>query len=155
MATSYGWTGKILRVNLTNGKITEMPTSDYAPKFVGGRGIAEMIYWELVSPECEALSPENALIMITGVADGTLLPSGSRLCVVSKSPLPLKECMEWSTPGGHVSAELKFAGYDGIVIKGKSPKPVYLWINDGKAELRSADRLWGKLLSDMMLEIYQ
>jgi aldehyde:ferredoxin oxidoreductase len=154
MATSYGWTGKILRVDLTAGKITETPTSDYAPQLIGGRGIAAMIYWEEVSPECEALSPENALIMMTGVADGTLLPSGSRLCVVTKTPVLEKECYMPSSPSGHVSAELKFAGYDGIVVTGKSPRPVYLWINDGKAELRSAERLWGMRLSELMLEIY-
>jgi aldehyde:ferredoxin oxidoreductase len=153
MAISYGWTGKILRVDLTTGKITETPTSDYAPKLIGGRGIAEMIYWELVTPECTAFSPENALIMMTGVATGTLAPTNGKTCIVSKSPAPMKETFSWSTPGGHWGPELKFAGYDGIVVTGKSPRPVYLWINDGKAEIRSAERLWGLLLSDMMLQI--
>ena len=154
MATSYGWTGKILRVDLTTGKITETPTSDYAPQLIGGRGIAAMIYWELVSPECEALSPENALIMMTGVASGTLSPSSGKFTITCKSPVPVKECYSWGVPGGHWSADLKFAGYDGIVLTGKSPKPVYLWINDGKAELRDAGRLWGMKLSEMMLELY-
>ncbi len=154
MATSYGWVGKILRVDLTTGKITETPTSDYVPKFIGGRGIAAAIYWEEVPPTCKAFDPENALIMMTGVADGTLLPSGSRLSIASKTPVLETECYMVSNPSGHLSAELKFAGYDGIVIKGKSPGPVYLWINDGKAELRTAERLWGMRLSDLMLELY-
>ncbi len=150
---TYGWVGKILRVDLTTGKITETPTSDYVPQLIGGRGVAAMIYWEGVTPECGAFDPENALIMMTGVANGTLSPSASRLTIVNKTPVPVKECYTWSAPGGHLSAELKFAGYDGLVVTGKSPRPVYLWINDGKAELRSAERLWGMTLSSLMLEI--
>ena len=152
MATSYGWTGKILRVDLTTGEMTETLTSDYA-QFIGGRGIAAMIYWETVPPECGAFDPENALIFMTGPGTGTLAPTASKFCVASKSPAPVKEIYSWSEPSGHWSAELKFAGYDGLVVTGKSPKPVYLWINDGKAELRSAERLWGMWLSNMMLEI--
>jgi len=112
-----------------------------------------MIYWEEVPPECGAFDPDNALIMMSGVANGTLSPSASRITIVNKTPVPVKECYMWSAPGGHLSAELKFAGYDGIVIKGRSAKPVYLWINDRKAELRSAERLWGMTLSNLMLEI--
>jgi aldehyde:ferredoxin oxidoreductase len=151
--TTYGWTGKILRVDLTSARITETPTSDYVPQFVGGRGVAAMIYWELVPPECGAFDPENALIMMTGVANGTLSPSASRLAIAHKTPVPIKECYMWSAPGGHLSAELKFAGYDGVVVTGKSPRPVYLWICDGKAEIRSAERLWGMTLSHLVMEI--
>jgi aldehyde:ferredoxin oxidoreductase len=154
MATSYGWTGKILRVDLTAGKITETPTSDYTPKFIGGRGIGDMIYWELVPPQCKAFDPENALIMMTGPATGTLAPAAGKFSIISKTPLPLTECYSYSAPGGHWGAELKFAGYDGVVVTGKSPKPVYLWINDGKAELRNANRLWGMKVSALMLEMY-
>jgi aldehyde:ferredoxin oxidoreductase len=152
MAT-YGWTGKILRVDLTTGKITETPTSDYVPQLIGGRGVAAMIYWEEVPPECGAFDPENALIMMTGPATGTLSPTASKFSIVNKTAIPVTECYTYSAPGGHWSAELKFAGYDGVVVKGKSPKPVYLWINDGKAELRSAERLWGATLSHLMLEM--
>jgi aldehyde:ferredoxin oxidoreductase len=152
MAT-YGWVGKILRVDLTTGEITETPTSDYVPKLIGGRGVASMIYWEEVPPECAAFDPENALIMMTGVGSGTLAPASGKFAIVHKSPVPEEECFSFSVPGGHWAAELKFAGYDGIVVTGKSPRPVYLWINDGKAELRGAERLWGTTLSNMMLEI--
>lgn len=150
---AYGWTGKILRVDLTTGRMNETPTSDYLPLLIGGRGVAAMIYWEEVSPHCSAFDPENALIMMTGAACGTLSPSASRMAIVSKTPVPTKECYMWSAPGGHLSAELKFAGYDGIVVKGKSHRPVYLWIDDGKAEIRSAERLWGMKLSNLLLEI--
>lgn len=148
-----GWTGKILRVDLTTEKITETPTSDYVPQLIGGRGVASMIYWEEVPPECGAFDPENALIMMTGPGTGTLAPTAGKFTIVHKSPVPLQECYTYAVPAGHWSAELKFAGYDGIVVTGKSAKPVYLWINDGKAELRSAERLWGMTLSNMMLEI--
>ena len=154
MATSYGWTGKILRIDLTTGKITETPTSDYVPDLIGGRGIAAMIYWETVPPECGAFDPENALIFMPGVAAGTLAPTATHMPIAFKSPCTVEtECYSWSEPGGHWSAELKFAGYDGLVVTGKSPEPVYLWINDGKAELKSAVRLWGMTLTNMMQEI--
>ncbi|MDO8671366.1 MAG: aldehyde ferredoxin oxidoreductase N-terminal domain-containing protein, partial [Dehalococcoidia bacterium] len=149
----YGWTGRILRVDLTTGKIEETPTSDYVPKFIGGRGVAAMIYWEEVPPECRAFDPENALIMMTGPANGTLSPSASRFTVAHKSPVPLHETYTYSVPGGHWSAELKFAGYDGLVVRGKSAKPVYLWIDDGKVELRSAELLWGMTLSQLTLAV--
>jgi len=154
MATLYGWTGKILRVDLTTGKITETPTSDYVPKYIGGRGVGARIYWETVPPECGAFDPENALIFMTGAAAGTFAPTATHMYVGCKSPAMIEsECYSWSEPGGHFSAELKFAGYDGVVLTGKSPKPVYLWINDGKAELRNADRLWGMWMTNLMLEL--
>ncbi|MBI2830223.1 MAG: hypothetical protein HYX81_03595, partial [Chloroflexi bacterium] len=103
--------------------------------------------------ECGAFDPENALIMMTGPANATLAPAATRFTIAHKSPIPLKECYTYSSPGGHWSAQLKFAGYDGVVVKGKSPHPVYLWVNDGKAEIRSAGRLWGMTVSNLMLEI--
>jgi len=149
----YGWVGKILRVDLTTGKLTETPTSDYT-KFIGARGIGAMIYWEEVPPTCKAFDPENALIFMTGPAAGTMAPSAGKFSISTKSAVPDTECYNLSVPGGHFAPELKFAGYDGIVVKGKSPRPVYLWINDGKAELRSAERLWGKTLTDMTEDLY-
>ena len=151
----YGWVGKILKVDLTKGTVTTVPTSDYAPKFIGGRGIGAMIYWEEVPPECKALDPENALIFMTGPATGTLAPSAGRFSVSFKTPVPVKECYTMSVPGGHWGPELKFAGYDGIIVKGKASEPVYLWIHDGEAEIRSARYLWGTTLTNLMLQIYQ
>ena len=154
MATSYGWTGKILRVNLTTGEVTTTPTSDYVPKWIGGRGLAAMIYWEEVPPECGAFDPENVLIFTPGVAAGTLAPTAAHFVIACKSPATVEsECYSWSEPGGHWAYQLKFAGYDGLVVTGKSPQPVYLWIDDDKVELRNADRLWGMTLTNMMLEI--
>lgn len=138
----YGWVGKILRVDLTSGKMTETPTNDYVPRLIGGRGIGAMVYWEEVLPTCKAFDSENALIFMTGPATGTLAPTSSKTYIGCKSPVLLNECYSYSCTGGHWGPELKFAGYDGIIVKGKSQEPVYLWINDGRAEIRSAKTLW-------------
>ncbi len=149
----YGWVGKILRVDLTDRKITETSTSDYVPKLIGGRGIGAMIYWEEVPPDCKAFDPENRLIIMTGPATGTLAPASSRFCIGNKSPAPINECYTYSVPGGHWGAYLKFAGYDGLVVKGKASEPVYIWIHDGEAEIRSAVRLWGMTTRNTYLEL--
>lgn len=148
-----GWVGKILRVDLTTSSITETPTSDYMPKLIGGRGIGAMVYWEEVSPNINAFDPENALIIMTGPSTGTLAPAASRFSITNKSPAPIKECYTYSVPGGHFGPYLKFAGYDGIIIKGKAAEPVYIWIHDGKVEIRSAKRLWGMTTRNTHLEL--
>ncbi|MFH0941949.1 MAG: aldehyde ferredoxin oxidoreductase N-terminal domain-containing protein [Chloroflexota bacterium] len=144
MAKLYGWAGKLLRVDLSSGKLTDIPTTEYVPKFLGGRGLACKIYWDEVSPGVGAFDPENVLIFTTGPYTGTLAPHSGKVNVTAKSPMWYpREAYFQSTFGGHWGAELKFAGYDGIVIKGKAARPVYLWINDGQAEIRDASRLWG------------
>jgi aldehyde:ferredoxin oxidoreductase len=144
MAELYGWAGKILSVDLTNGTLTDIPTTNYVPKYLGGRGLACKIYWDEVSPEVGAFDPENRLIFTTGPYTGTLAPSSGKVNVTAKSPMWYpREAYYQSTFGGHWGAELKFAGYDGIIIKGKAAKPVYLWLHDGVAEIRDASRLWG------------
>jgi aldehyde:ferredoxin oxidoreductase len=150
----YGYVGKILRVDLTTGAISTVPTSNYAPKFIGGRSIAAKIYWDEVMPEVKAFDPENRLIMMTGPNGGTLAPSSSRIAVVSKSPTVIPETYLYSIPGsGDCSAHLKFAGYDGIIIQGKAPEPVYLWIHDGEAEIKPCGYLWGALTSKVDEEL--
>ncbi|MFC1905476.1 aldehyde ferredoxin oxidoreductase N-terminal domain-containing protein [Chloroflexota bacterium] len=149
----YGWVGRILRVDLTSGKIRETPTSDYVPQLIGGRGIGAMIYWEEVPPECEAFDPENRLIITTGPATGTLATASSRFYIGNKSPAPLKECYTYSVTGGHWGPCLKFAGYDGIVINGKASEPVYIWIHDGEVEIRCATHLWGMATRNTYTEL--
>lgn len=143
MANLYGWMGKILWVDLTEGKISTIPTENYVPKFVGGRGIGARIHWEEVSPKVKAFDPENIITFMTGPLAGTFF--GTRLIVqgVCSGGYPV-EFYARTTMGGHFAAKLKFAGYDGIVVKGKSPKPVYLLVNDGNAEIRDAQALWGE-----------
>ena len=137
-----GWTGTILRVNLTNGTFEKEPTEKYSEDFLGGKGINAKILWDEVGPEVKPLDPENRLIFGVGPLVGTLVPGSCRCSVTSKSPQT--GIFGDSNFGGYWGPELKFAGYDHLVIYGRSDEPVYLLINDGKAELRRARHLWGK-----------
>ncbi|MBI2910302.1 MAG: hypothetical protein HYX92_21880 [Chloroflexi bacterium] len=143
MTLRYGWVGKILRVDLTKVQVDEERTEKYAPKFIGGRAMGARVYWEEIGPEVGAFDPGNKVIIMTGPATGTLGPGVGRFNVIAKSPDPIPNCFFYSDPGGHFGPELKFAGYDGLIVEGKASKPVYLWINDGKVELVDAHRLWG------------
>ena len=144
MVRPGGWVGKILRVDLTNRKISEISTFDYVPKFLGGRGLGAKICWDEVPPEIGAFDPENRLIFATGPLQGTMAPTSGRFKVLGKSPQAgPTESFCRSGVGGHWAPELKWAGYDALVIHGKSPKPVYLWITDQKTEILDATRLWG------------
>jgi len=139
----YGWIGKVLRVNLTIGKIS---IEDLNPKtakdFIGGRGLGAKILFDEIDPKIDPLSPENKLIFVTGPLTGTGAPAGCRYMVVTKSPLT--GAIANSSSGGEFAPELKFAGYDLIIFEGKSEKPVYLWIKNGRAEIRDARELKGK-----------
>jgi aldehyde:ferredoxin oxidoreductase len=151
-----GFMGKILRVNLTDSKISEVPTSKYVPKYIGGRGIATRVYWEEVGPEVKAFDPENKLIFMTGPLVGTLAPASGRLTLVSKSPQTYPtESIADSNIGGFFGPELKFAGYDGIIIEGKAPKPIYLWITDEQVHIMDAIPLWGLTTSAAQVEIWR
>jgi aldehyde:ferredoxin oxidoreductase len=143
--TSYGgWVGKILRVDLTNGKISESSTFDYVPKFLGGRGLGAKICWDEVPREVNAFDPENRLVIATGPLQGTLAPTSGRFAVLGKSPQSCPvESFTRSGVGGHFAPELKWAGYDAIIIQGKAPKPVYVWISDQKSQILDAKDLWG------------
>lgn len=139
----FGWMGKILKVDLSNSKITQFPTEPYARQYLGGRGIASKIYWETVTPETGAFDSENRLIFMTGPLVGSGAQGATRLSVISKSPMTLSEGFCYGSIGGFVGVELKRTGFDGIVITGCAPKPVYLWIHDQEAEICDAASLWG------------
>jgi aldehyde:ferredoxin oxidoreductase len=142
-----GYQGKILRVDLSNGTIkVENLNEDVARKFIGGRGLATKLFIDEVSPQVNALSPENKLLIATGPLTGTPTPTGGRYMVVTKSPLT--GTIASSNSGGYWGAELKFAGYDIIILEGKSEKPVYLMIDDDTVEIRDASHLWGKVVSE-------
>ena len=144
MKPSGGWVGKILRVDLTSRKISEVSTYDYVPKFLGGRGLGAKICWDEVPPEVGAFDPENRIIFATGPLQGTLAPTSGRFMVLGKAPQTAPtESFCRSGVGGHWAPELKWAGYDALIVQGKSEKPVYLWITDQKAEILDATRLWG------------
>ncbi len=138
-----GFQGKILRVNLTSGKImAEDLNEDWAKKFVGGRGYGTKIMYEEVDPKVDPLSEKNKVIIATGPLGGTLAPSSGRTMVVTKGPLT--GTIACSNAGGYFGPALKHAGFDMVVIEGKAKEPVYLWIYKGEAELRCAKDIWGK-----------
>jgi aldehyde:ferredoxin oxidoreductase len=139
----YGWAGKILEVDLSNEKIKETKLDEkLARDFIGGRGLGTKILYDRVGPDIKPLDPENLLIFATGPLTGTLAPTSGRHCVVTKSPLT--GTIFSATSGGFWGAELKFAGYDAIIVSGQAKKPIYLLVNNGKVELRDANALWGK-----------
>jgi aldehyde:ferredoxin oxidoreductase len=144
MVTEFGYAGKILKVDLSSSSMSDVPTSDYADRFVGGRGIAAKIYWDEVPPKTKALDPENLLMFMTGPLSGYPGIAGSMSQICGKSAATNPEQFFYSSMGGTWGAHLKFAGYDGVVICGKSEKPMYLLVQDGVAELRDASDLWGK-----------
>jgi len=140
----HGYMGKILYVNLSNSELTNLPTQSFAEQYLGGRGIGTKIYWETVKPEFKAFDPENRLILMTGPLVATGAQGATRMSVIGKSPMTYPEGFCYGNIGGFFPAELKRAGYDGIVFKGRATRPVYLWIQDNQAELRDASFLWGK-----------
>ncbi|MEM2908492.1 MAG: aldehyde ferredoxin oxidoreductase family protein [Candidatus Hadarchaeales archaeon] len=138
----YGWAGKLLEVDLSAERIKEAELDEkLARTVIGGRGLGVKLLYERVGPEVDPFDPENLLVFATGPLTGTLAPTSGRHCVITKSPLT--GTIFDSNSGGHWGAELKFAGVDAIVVKGRAEQPVYLWIHDGEAELRDASDLWG------------
>lgn len=134
--------GKILRVELSRKKIVDCPLSEeLARKFVGTYGTAGKILYKEVAPWVDAFDPENRLIFSTGPLTGTQVESAGRYTVVTKSPL--SGYFGDASSGGFWGPELKFSGYDMIVITGRAEKPTYLWVKDGKAELKDASPYWG------------
>jgi aldehyde:ferredoxin oxidoreductase len=137
------WTRKVLRINLTTGSCEVEPLNmEWAAKYLGQRGLASKYLIDEIDPKCDALGPDNKLIMTTGPLTGTMASTAGRYSVVTKSPLT--GCIACSNSGGYIGAEIKSAGWDMIIFEGKSPKPVYLYLENEKAELCSADEIWGK-----------
>jgi len=137
------WTRKILRVDLTKGTCKSEPLNmDWAQQYLGQRGLATKYFVEEVDPKVDPLSTANKMIMATGPLTGTPASTGGRYSVITKGPLT--GAIACSNSGGYFGAELKFAGWDMVIFEGKSAKPVYLSIEDDKAELKDAAHLWGK-----------
>ena len=137
------WAEKILRVNLTAGTVTAEPLNmAWAQSYLGSRGLGSKYLVSEVDPKVDPLSPENKIIWATGPLTGTMASTGGRYTVITKGPLT--GAIACSNSGGYWGAELKMAGWDMVIFEGKSPTPVYLYINDDTAELRDAAHLWGK-----------
>jgi aldehyde:ferredoxin oxidoreductase len=138
----FGWSGRILRVNLSLNKIsTQKFNSEFALNFLGGRGFAIKILWDELTPGIDPLSPENKLVFATGPLTGLPIPSSGKIVVASKSPLT--GGYGDGNLGSIAAVELRKAGYDAVVIEGKAEKPCYINIEDDLVEIINADDLWG------------
>jgi len=138
----FGYNGKTLRVDLTREKIAEeSPTEDWYRTYLGGMGAVSYHLLREVPRGADSLSPENILIIAPGVITGAPFSGSGRNAVGGKSPLT--EGFGESDSGGYLGAELKHAGFDQIIFEGAAEEPLWLWVSDGKAELRDASRLWG------------
>jgi len=143
----FGFMGKLLRVNLTEGKTkVEELDLETAKKYVGGRGLGTKLLYDEIDPKVDPLSPDNKIIFVNGPMSGTPSPTGGRYMVVTKSPLT--GTIASSNSGGTWGARLKYAGYDAIIVEGKSEKPVYLAIDEDKVEIKDASGLWGKYVGE-------
>ncbi len=136
------WTGKILRVDLSSGTCAaEALNMEWATQYLGQRGLASKYLSEEIDPKVDALSADNKFIMVTGPLTGTMASTGGRYSVVTKSPLT--GTIACSNSGGFIGAEMKNAGWDMIIFEGRASTPVYLYLENEKAELLPADDLWG------------
>lgn len=148
-----GYNGIILEVDLTRSEINKKPLSqEDINNYIGGRGLGmKLLYDNLPGPGIDPLSHENVLLFMPGPFCGFPIPSSSRSCVVTKSPKTSSvnnkyvygSTVSYSNMGGFIGAEIRLAGYDGIMVKGKAAKPVYIWVNDNKVEIRDASEYWG------------
>jgi aldehyde:ferredoxin oxidoreductase len=144
---SGGYTGKVLRVDLTTRSYAEEPLpAEVARDFIGGAGFTVKYLFDEVPADCDPLGPQNKLIFAPGPFTGTTIPCASRMAINAKSPLT--GAMGVGLTGGHFPVEMKRAGYDVIIIEGVAESPTYLWIKDGKVSFRSADELWGMQSGD-------
>ena len=147
-----GYAGKLLRVNLTIGKtVVQELSRDFAYTFLGGNGFGTKILWDEVGPGVEPFSPDNRLIFAVGPLTGTIYPTAGRFEVITKSPLT--GIYGDANSGGHFAPKLKQAGFDAVIIQGRAEKPVYLYLNNGEAEIRAAKSIWnhGTEETDKML----
>jgi len=139
----FGWMGQILRVNLSNGQVSKLNLDiDTMSQYIGARGLGTKIFYDEVDPMVDPLSPENKIIFLTGPLTGTLAASAGRYNVVTKGPL--NGTIAASNSGGAFGPEMKFAGYDGIILEGRAENPVYLWLYNDQLEIRNAEGIWGQ-----------
>ncbi len=142
-----GYAGQWLHVNLTTGSVTSQPYDRaLAERYLGGNGFGTRLLWDHVGPEVAPLAPESLLIFSTGPLCGTLVPNPGRMEIIAKSPLT--GIYGDSNAGGFLGPELKFAGWDAVVVTGRSDRPVYLAIRDDRVEIRDAGELWGLTTSE-------
>ena len=140
---SGGYMGKLLNADLSSGTLEEEPLDEtVCRQYIGGYGVGAYLLYHRMPPRVDPLGPENILGFMTGPLTGTSALIGSRFTVLGKSP----KTHTWgdANAGGYFGPHLKFAGFDGILASGISERPVYLFVNEGGAELLDATHLWGK-----------
>jgi len=153
MSRLPGYWGSVLEVDLSTGRTgrREIPAADYE-QFIGGRGLGMKLLWDLLpEPGADPLGPDNPLLFMPGPFAGFPLPSASRTCVVTKSPITAPvasphrhaSTVSYSNMGGFIGPEIRFAGYDGILVRGRAAAPVYLYVDDDRVEIRDAGKYWG------------
>ena len=143
MSEIYGWTGRILKVDLTRGKTEMVDSLDYVHKYLGGKGMNHRLAWEEIPPGTKAFDPENRLIISVGPLTGTPAQASGRATVSGVAAQSYPEMYSHSGVGGWVPPAIKYAGFDGIIIHGRAPKPCYLYIEENKAKIKQAGDLWG------------
>ena len=138
----FAYAGQILRVNLSKGEISTEPSLNYVKEWLGSSGLAVKILYDELRPSVTPYDPDNKVIFGTGALVGTPVPGACKMTVSTLGPMT----GGWASGASdsYVGGELKYAGYDAVVVEGKAQKPVYLWINDDQVEIRDASRLWGK-----------
>ncbi len=139
-----GYTGKVLRIDLTTGKISSDDTLAKYKDYIGGVGIGYKVLWDEVPPGTKAWDPENRVIFGVGPLSGSSVPCGGRVSIISLWPPSQRELPAVGHMGGNWGPELKFAGWDSIIIQGKANSPCWISIQDGKVEIRDAKKLWGQ-----------
>jgi aldehyde:ferredoxin oxidoreductase len=143
----FGWTGTILRIDLTRRKVTREATDpQHARMYIGARGLGTKFMYDEVDPRVDPLSPGNKLLFASGPFSGTHVPSAGRYDLITKGPLT--GAIAASNCGGTFGAELKQAGYDMLIVEGRAEKPVYVWIKDDQVEIRDAGHVWGQSVPD-------
>ncbi len=141
----YGWAGQRLRVYLNEGRIVKEPLSEELRlNYLGGRGLNSKTLFDELKPGIDPLGPDNIFCVAVGPLNGSAALGSSRWTASAKSTVAVPGGLGDGNGGGDFSTELKFAGYDQVIVYGRSPKPVYLWIDDDHVELRDAAHLWGK-----------
>lgn len=140
---SYGWAGKILRVNLTDGTVTTFPTEPYKD-YIGGMGIANKIMFDEVPAGTDPLAPENKVVFAVGPLTASGTPLAGRTTIASLSTFTKDNLIVDAHCGGMLGARIKQAGYDGVVIEGKAEKPVYVMVDNDDVKIKSADGIWGQ-----------
>ena len=146
--SNYGYAGEILKVDLSDRSVKKLNTADYADRFLGGRGMGAKIYWDETSPDTKALAPDNCIVCTTGPVAGFTRFAGCRWQMCGKSPAMEPESFSYANFGGSWGTWLKYAGYDGIAITGKSETPSWILIRDNSLKINDATCLWGKTTNE-------